>query len=87
MPGMQGSFHTQTGGPPYLHPQLFRPACPLASRVPLASFAFQPSESTAKGPPPPFAAVHSKSGFLHNSDGGSGRVEDVGEAEALPYQR
>lgn len=32
---MQGSFHTQTGGPPYSHPQLSRPACPLASRAPL----------------------------------------------------
>lgn len=71
------------------HSFLRLPACPLASRAPLASSASQPSESTAKGPPPPFAVVHSKSGFLHNSDwgGGCGRVEDAGEAEALPYQK
>lgn len=39
-----------------------------------------------KRPPSPFAVVHCKSGFLHNSDRGGG-VEDVGEAEALPNQK
>lgn len=71
MPGMQGSFHTQTGGPAYPHPQLSRPACPLASRAPLAGFAFQPSESTAKGPPPPFYTANPNS-FTIQMGGGEG---------------
>lgn len=81
-PGLQAwspgpRFHTQAGGPPRgppsPHPQPSRACLPSAQQGNPDPAPLPDSEPLQKPPlPPPFAAVHCKSGFLHISDGGGG---------------
>lgn len=60
------------------------PACSLPSQALLTRLPLPDPEATAQVPPPPFAALYCKSGFLHNSDGGGGVEEDGGEWRPSP---
>jgi hypothetical protein len=59
------------GALPFPTLSLLGPACPLPSRAPLAGLPPSSLQRLLqKALRPLFAAVHCKSGFLHNSDGG-----------------